>query len=57
VLKTPNSLATGHEEIQLVLNRRLPPCYLAFILLEGAIRVPGDKSGIILSACEPYELQ
>lgn len=34
MLKTPYTLITGHGKI-MVLVRRLPPCLLAFTVLEG----------------------
>lgn len=37
LLKTLHTLITGHEEIKLILTKKFPLCWLAFIALEGTI--------------------
>lgn len=44
-------MVIGPGEIMLVLTRKRPPCWLVFILLEGAIHTAGgEKSTSILQA-------
>lgn len=37
LLKTLHTLITSHEEIKLILTKKFPLCWLAFIALEGII--------------------
>lgn len=57
-LKTPHALVTGLREIIPVLIRKLPPFQLHFILSEIATQATrGEKSTVVLTNCEPCELQ
>lgn len=33
------------------------PCWLAFMVVEGAVSTGGEKTWMVLPSCEPYELQ
>lgn len=56
LLKVLHKLVTEHGTIKLVQIRKLPPQWLAFIVLEGAIQLLGWEILIILPSCEPGEL-
>lgn len=65
LLNKPNSFIAGHHETKQKLIYELPPCCLAFMVLEGVSRPLGRKSsnsqshafptmtGCILSGCKP----
>lgn len=37
LLKIPHTLVKGYREIKMILNRKLPHYWLAFIVLEGSM--------------------
>lgn len=54
MLKISHTLVTRHEEIKLVLTRKLFLCWQAFIVPEGATRLLGEKE--LLTALPIYDL-
>lgn len=53
----PQTLAIVHGEIKLALNKKFPPNWLAFTVLEGAIQCWGGRSSTVFPSSEPCELQ
>lgn len=48
LLKTPNTLFIGHEEMMLILTRKLPPNWLALIVLKCALLGEvGESSSLV----------
>lgn len=43
MLKIPHTMILGHEEMELVLTKKLPPCRLAFMALGGADEAAGGE--------------
>lgn len=50
LLKTPHSMAAGKRDTNLKSIGKLPSCYLAFLVPEGAMQsVGGEKTSVVLS--------
>lgn len=43
LLKIPHTLIKGYKEIKMIVNRKLLPCWLAFIVLEGSMQAAERK--------------
>lgn len=56
LLKTPYTihLASRHREV-FETNRKLPPCWLGFIVSEGAVQSAGrEETSMVLPSVEPH---
>lgn len=57
-LKTPCSFIIELGEIKLVVTRKLPHCWIALIVLEGAMQAAREKIfSTVLPSCEHFEQQ
>lgn len=43
MMETAHMLVLGHEEMQLVLTGKFPPCWVAFMALGGAAQAAGGE--------------
>lgn len=56
-LESPDIFVAKYTEIKLGLNWEFPPCWLVFIVLDGAQQAAREeKATALLLSCEPCEL-